>query len=56
MTVESLGASTIRFVDHLGRISIFALSTYDTDYILVGEHDAAAAVAALRAAGHEVEA
>ena len=35
-------------------ISIFAISTYDTDYILVHEPDAEAATRALRDAGHEV--
>jgi hypothetical protein len=35
-------------------ISIFAISTYDTDYVLVHEPDLAAAAAALRAAGQEV--
>lgn len=36
------------------RISIFAVSTFDTDYVLVKEDTLAAAVAELRAAGHEV--
>ena len=35
-------------------ISIFALSTYDTDYLLVRDRDIASAVAVLRAAGHSV--
>jgi hypothetical protein len=35
-------------------LSIFALSTYDTDYVLVKETDLAAAVLALQGAGHEV--
>jgi hypothetical protein len=35
-------------------ISIFAISTYDTDYILVREHALDAAIEVLRAAGHEV--
>lgn len=35
-------------------ISIFALSTYDTDYILVGTKHGDAAATALRAAGHDV--
>lgn len=34
-------------------LSIFAISTYDTDYLLVQETDRPAALAALRAAGHE---
>lgn len=36
-------------------ISIFAVSTYDTDYILVAEEDMMAAVTALRTAGHRVD-
>jgi hypothetical protein len=36
-------------------ISIFALSTYDTDYVLVREQALGAAVDALRAAGHDVQ-
>lgn len=36
-------------------ISIFAISTFDTDYVLVKEESLAPAAAALRAAGHEVE-
>ncbi|WP_412062398.1 ACT domain-containing protein [Rubrivirga sp. IMCC45206] len=36
-------------------VSIFALSTYDTDVLLVRDRQLAQAVAALRAAGHEVE-
>jgi uncharacterized protein len=35
-------------------ISIFALSTFDTDYLLVPESRLASAIAALVAAGHEV--
>ncbi len=35
-------------------ISIFAISTFDTDYLLVREGRLEAAIAALRAAGHEV--
>jgi hypothetical protein len=35
-------------------ISIFAISTYDTDYILVREADFSKAVRALREAGHSV--
>ncbi len=36
------------------QLGIFVLSTYNTDYILVKQADFPAAVAALRAAGHEV--
>lgn len=35
-------------------VSIFALSTYDTDYLLVREGDLPRAVAALKHAGHSV--
>jgi hypothetical protein len=36
------------------KLSLFALSTYDTDYVLVREVTLTAASACLRAAGHEV--
>jgi hypothetical protein len=36
-------------------ISLFALSTYDTDYLLVKEHDLTRAVEVLVAAGHPVQ-
>jgi hypothetical protein len=36
-------------------ISVFAISTFDTDYLLVKEMDLAKAAAALRQAGHTVE-
>jgi len=35
-------------------ISIFVISTYDTDYVLVREADVNRAVLALREAGHDV--
>lgn len=35
-------------------VSIFAISTFDTDYVLVREDDLAKAEEALRAAGHRV--
>jgi hypothetical protein len=35
-------------------LSIFAISTYDTDYVLVKARDLPAALDALRAAGHDV--
>lgn len=38
-----------------GGVSIFALSTYDTDYVLVRSRHLAAAIECLRAAGHEVQ-
>ncbi len=37
-------------------VSIFALSTYDTDYVLVRAHALDAAIDALRGAGHRIEA
>ncbi len=37
-------------------ISIFAISTYDTDYLFVRESDLDRGVAALREAGHQVTA
>jgi hypothetical protein len=37
-------------------VSIFAISTYDTDYVLVREHALSAAIVALTAAGHDVDA
>jgi hypothetical protein len=36
-------------------VSLFAISTFDTDYLLVSEKQLDAAIAALRAAGHRVE-
>jgi hypothetical protein len=35
-------------------LSIFAISTYDTDYVLVKARDLPAALDALRKAGHKV--
>jgi hypothetical protein len=37
-------------------ISLFVVSTYDTDYVLVRDHDLERAREALEAAGHQVEA
>jgi hypothetical protein len=36
------------------KIAIFAISTYDTDYVLVKAGDLDRAIAALEGAGHEV--
>ena len=36
-------------------LGIFAISTFDTDYVLVKSRDLAVAVAALGAAGHQVK-
>ncbi len=38
------------------KVSLFAISTFDTDYLLVSEKQLLAAVAALKGAGHRVEA
>ncbi len=35
------------------KVHIFAMSTFDTDYVLVGEEYAGTALQALRDAGHE---
>jgi hypothetical protein len=37
------------------KISLFSISTYDTDYVLVREADLERAKAALRIAGHRVD-
>jgi len=44
------------FIDPLAAsgVPIFAISTYDTDYVLVREEYAGAAMAALQEAGHEL--
>jgi hypothetical protein len=46
----------LSIVEPLARagLSIFAISTYDTDYVLVKARDLPAALEALRAAGHDV--
>jgi hypothetical protein len=36
-------------------VSLFVISTFDTDYLLVNEKQLAGAVAALQSAGHRVE-
>ncbi len=36
------------------KVSIFAISTYNTDYLLIKQTDMRAATAVLRTAGHEV--
>jgi uncharacterized protein len=36
------------------KVSLFAISTFDTDYLLVSEKKLDSATAALRAAGHRV--
>jgi hypothetical protein len=37
------------------KVSLFAISTFDTDYLLVAENQLLAALAALRGAGHRIE-
>ena len=37
------------------KVSLFAISTFDTDYLLVSEQQLPAAVAALKGAGHRVQ-
>jgi len=36
------------------KVSLFAISTFDTDYLLVNEKQLLAAIAALRGAGHRI--
>jgi hypothetical protein len=36
-------------------VSIFVISTYDTDYLMVAEHSLAKAIKALESAGHKVQ-
>jgi uncharacterized protein len=44
------------FIDPLARngVPVFAISTYDTDYVFVGQDSAGVALQALRDAGHEL--
>jgi hypothetical protein len=46
----------LSFIEPLSKneIPIFAISTYDTDYVLIQEEWAGAAISALQAAGHEL--
>jgi hypothetical protein len=39
----------------MAKVSLFAISTFDTDYLLVNESQLDAAIAALRGAGHGIE-
>jgi hypothetical protein len=36
------------------KVSLFAISTFDTDYLLVSEKQLNAAIAALKGAGHRI--
>jgi hypothetical protein len=52
----SLTGVLLSFIEPLSSkgIPIFAISTYDTDYVLIQEEWAGAAISALQAAGHEL--
>lgn len=52
-TLTGILASVLNPLRDAG-VGIFALSTFDTDYLLVAQLQLAEAVAALRAAGHTV--
>ena len=56
VSLPSLFGTSTSFVNVLVRISIFALSTYDTDYVLVQDQDLPRACEALTEAGHTVHA
>jgi len=47
-------ASLLRPLREAG-VSVFTLSTYDTDYVLIKEAQLPRALASLRAAGHEIK-
>lgn len=55
LTLTGVLASLAQPLAHAG-LSLFAVSTYDTDYLLVRESTLTQALDALRAAGHEVSA
>jgi hypothetical protein len=48
-----LAALTVPLAE--AKVSLFAISTFDTDYLLVGEKQLSAAIAALKGAGHRIE-
>ena len=52
----SLTGVLLSFIQPLSSIGIpiFVIATYDTDYVLIKEESAAAALSALQAAGHEL--
>lgn len=52
----SMTGVLLSFIEPLSSngIPIFAISTYDTDYVLIQEEWAGAAIAALQQAGHEL--
>jgi len=53
----SLTGVLLSFIEPLSyrAIPVFAISTYDTDYVLVQEPDVAGALDALLHAGHELQ-
>ena len=53
----SLTGVLLSFIEPLSSkdIPIFAISTYDTDYVLIQEQWAGAALNALKHAGHELQ-
>lgn len=51
-TLTGILASVLNPLKDAG-IGIFAISTFDTDYVLVQQHQLTAAVRALRQAGHQ---
>lgn len=48
-----LAALTAPLAD--AKVSLFAISTFDTDYLLVSERQLPAAIAAFKSAGHRIE-
>jgi hypothetical protein len=53
LSVVGVLACLVTPLAHKG-ISVFTISTFDTDYLLVQSSDVKAAAAALRAAGHSI--
>jgi uncharacterized protein len=53
LSVVGVLASLVTPLAHKG-ISVFTISTFDTDYLLVQSNDLKAAAAALRNAGHSI--
>jgi len=53
-TVVGVLASLVRPLAESG-IPVFAISTFDTDYLLVKDHDLARSIDALKNSGHRIE-
>ena len=51
---ETLSADEFAVPLAAADVSIFAISTYDTDYVLIPDAQRSAAIAALEAAGHAI--